>query len=235
MKMTRLLARVRAPFVVLLAFGSFVLVSEPASLAGATSPDLELHVPGDPAGWAVSPTVPVLNGSNLGAGQSATGSIGIRNTGTDGGTLTLKAAEVSGTLAQQLRLSLQSADGDISWSGSVADLENGILISHSFMGGATMEAVLTAGLPSDLGNPWEDGTASFRLVWTLTGAGTSSQASVGAVQAAGTSPAHRAESALAFTGAMVGPSFILAAVALILGLILTVTERQGRRRRPSGQ
>lgn len=220
--MTRRIRRLGVLLALLLTVGLGGL----ASPAVASSPNLQLHVPGDPTGWTSSPTLPLLQGT-LSPGQPASGTIGIRNTGTDSGTLTLKASGITGGLAPELQLSFRTgtAATDNSWSGSLSDLEKGVVMERSMEGGTTIDAVFTATLKPELDNRWENGTASFQLMWTLAAG---NQASVAKVQGAGSAPPHRSSSALAFTGALVEPSLFLAVLSLVLGVALTCIERRAR-------
>jgi hypothetical protein len=214
---------------VILALGAGLAVTS----ASAATPHLLLAVTGDPAGWTTAPTTPVFGSDHLGAGQSVSGTVGVRNSGTGTGVLSMRLADVSGALAPELQLSVaQIGAGAAPWSGSVADLTRGIVLDASMPAGAEIHSTVTATVPAGLGNEWAGATTSFHLVWTLSDTGLAAAVGVGrsstVVAAAGgtAAPTPARSGQLAFTGGYTLALLLMAAVLLALGVLVTVGDRR---------
>ena len=216
-----------------------------STAAYAVSSDLTVRVPGDQAGWTSSPTKAMLDHGLLVPGKQTTGSIQLRNNGTTASNVYLKFSKVTGSLAPELRYSVEILGGQ-AWTGSLATVENGLLIYRNLPADQTVTCDVTESFPQDAGNEWQGATASFDEVFTLEGVGASaSTASRQGPLAIGPStvpsglgssvvvPGLQSQSgtthpdgALAFTGIQLDSLLSLVAGCLALGLAVVVGARR---------
>jgi hypothetical protein len=178
-------------------------------------------------------TNPASSSSPLVPGESRTGSTPLHNNGTTGATVYLRLDHVTGALAGELRytIGLQGVTGPV-WSGSIAGLEQGILIDAGLPPGATVTCLFTETLPRDAGNEWEGTSATFDEVFTLEGGGVASSRVVVTGAAPGGGHSH---GGLAFTGASLYSMLVLAGAVLLLGAsILVASMLSADRRRRHG-
>lgn len=234
---------------VLLAGIGTAVGSSPAFASGS---GLLVELPGDPAGWTANPTVAMFGAQNMVPGQSITGTIGVRNTGTGPGLISLAFSGVNGALAGELEYSVgppgRPADGR---PETLAALEQGVVMDPDLAPGATDGYQITVTFPAGAGNQWQGRSTSFDIVWSLTDtgleAGSGGAPSVGSpapgpagetssvIVAGAGSQASAAPSMLgrlAFTGGAVALPVEIGVAAVVLGS-LAVTA--ARRRRPRAE
>ncbi len=142
---------------------------------------------------------------NMAPGQSVASTIGLRNTTTGTGLLSLEFTNVKGALAGELRYSVGPA-GDLASSRpeSLRTLETGVVLTDDLAGGATTHYRVTVSLPGSAGNEWQDRTATFDLVWTLSQVGLAAGSSTGSP--VGASPLSPPKIASVSVGATSSPT-----------------------------
>ncbi|HET6874878.1 MAG TPA: hypothetical protein VFH70_08875 [Acidimicrobiales bacterium] len=219
-----------------------------APVAGyAASSDLSAEVPGDAAGWTSTPTTPMIKPGPIAPGQSITGSIELRNQGSTPALLSLRLSQVTGSLAGELRYSVTPAQGPSSeWTGSLSDLEQGIVIDPHLPAGASVSCRITATFPAEAGNQWQGTAASFEEVFTLSqvavAASRASAAAVGSAQngeqatvvvpgTAGSPAGGNSAGVLAFTGQRLYSMLAAGAGFILLGSLVSLATRRRAPRR----
>lgn len=226
--------------------------------ASADPAGLLVHVAGDPAGWTRSPSRPLLNVSNLVPGDSAAGSLQIRNASSSPAALAVAATDVHddkrcvaaaptgvgscgpamGQLRHWLLFTIRRSDtGVVVWSGHIDELASAVTVVSAMPAGSEVGLEMSAALPMAAANTVEEDVLGYGLRWTLTENVGSPQARLVGETVLQSGPSATPGSStvlggrLAFTGWPLVPTILLAGGLLALGGLVTLTARERRHRR----
>ena len=170
--------------------GAFVL---PAN--GADGGRILFDVAGDGEGFTPDPSIPLVDHLRLAPGLSTSGDVVVRNDSANAAEMTLQAVNVredeneclpqetregddtcsedGGELGRWLEVSLASgADGptaDRLWTGTIAALEDGVVLSDHLSAGDELQLRMTLRLPYAAGNDTMTDRIRYDLRWTATG------------------------------------------------------------------
>jgi hypothetical protein len=210
-------------------------------------------------GWSHDATAPLFDFSRIAPGWSATKTVDVRNDLPAAATLHLTAANIAdnengcdhseryvdtscagpraGELGHELVFAIHrvadngSVDPSTLWSGTVYDLEHGVVLDDSLPSRASQSYELAAELPTTSGNETQTDTVGFDLTLTLEDGGTASSTSVEGAKF--TRPSSGSSlpliAALPFTGSPASRMIASAAWLLIAGALMIVLARLRRR------